>query len=252
MSVSLLFPARNRLEFTQQSWAALMANTDWNLVSEFHIYDDGSTDGTRDWLEFSYDCIYNELLIYGFQFKGQGSGVYYHRTAFHSPMGVTLDWIKQSKAPLLAKLDNDTIYPPGWLAVALDVMKRNPDLSALGLECMRKPVPFGEFDTPALGKRSYLPATFISGLGIYRRHIFADSLPHDNGYFGIEEWQTERHIKAGWILPSLPTILLDRLPIEPWASLSEQYVKAGWQRPWSLELRYKPEQHELWDWWKPV
>ena len=50
MSVSLLFPAFNRLEFTKQSWAALMANTDWSLVSEFHVYDDGSTDGTREWL----------------------------------------------------------------------------------------------------------------------------------------------------------------------------------------------------------
>ena len=98
---------------------------------------------------------------------------------------------------------------------------------------------------------NYLPAQFISGLGLYRRAAFADKLPVDGGYFGLEEFQMQTAgLKAGWILPSLPVFLLDRMPMEPWRSLSEEYVRKGWQRPWSLDLRYKPEQHEMWDWWE--
>jgi len=230
MNVSLLFPAFNRLEFTRQSWAALMANTDWSLVSEFHVYDDGSTDGTREWLQEQVSEGYRRIV---------------NRTNFHSPMGVTLDWIKRSTAPILAKLDNDTIYPPGWLNDALEVMHTYPSLDCLGLECMRTPVMGTE------SPRGYLPAKYISGLGLYRRKVFENALPEDNGYFGLEEFMTQ-HCRCGWILPSLPTFLLDRLPFDPWKSLSEEYVKKGWQRPWSLELRYKPEQEPMWNWWRPV
>ena len=241
--ISLLFPAFNRLAFTKQSWAALMANTDWSLVSEFHVYDDGSTDGTASWLM---------MEIQRAPLKGQVRRSF-HGTEFHSPMGVTLDWIKRSTAPMLAKLDNDTIYPPGWLNIALDVMARHPELDMLGLECMRAIAPTG-----GNTEYGYLPAKFISGLGVYRRAAFSHrsgvlNLPEDGGYFGLEEWQqAQRHLKYGWILPSLPVFLLDRLPMEPWRSLSEEYVRNSWQRTWSLDLRYKPEQSEMWSWWKAV
>jgi hypothetical protein len=239
MSVSLLYPARNRLAFTRQSWAALMSNTDWSLVSEFHVYDDGSEDGTREYLS-------TFILPPDLARKST-----FHRSAFHSPMGVTLDWIRESKAPLLAKLDNDTIMPPGWLSCALNVMNWNPRLDMLGLECMREPAAFGEIDNGS--GRGYLPAKFVSGLGLWRRSVFAKELPADNGYFGLEEFQQQRpHITTGWIMPSLPVFLLDRLPMEPWRSLSEEYVRKDWQRKWSLDLRYKPEQHTMWDWWRPA
>ena len=239
MSVSLLFPARNRLEFTRQSWAALMANTDWSLVSEFHVYDDGSTDGTSEWLGS------DAMLLHS---VARAVEPFWHFSGFRSPMGVTIDWIKRSRAPILAKLDNDTIYPPGWLNVALDVMERHPDLDMLGLECMRAIAPTGGNTV-----YDYLPAQFISGLGLYRRAAFADALPIDGGYFGLEEFQMQTAgLKTGWILPSLPVFLLDRMPMEPWKSLSEEYVRRGWQRPWSLDLRYKPEQHDMWDWWEAV
>ncbi len=248
--VSLVFPAFNRLEFTKQSWAALMANTDWSLVEEFHVYDDGSTDGTA---EFLMNAVISEPPL--------NVPVFFRRTSFRSPMGVTLDWIRRSKAPLLAKLDNDTVYPPGWLNVALDVMERNPKLEMLGLECMRTPGTFmgiidghAKYHVPGHGQFDYERAQFVSGLGVYRRSAFAQSLPPDEGYFGFEEWQRRRCKKAGWIIPSLPVFLLDRLPMDPWKSLSESYVEKGWQRPWSGagELRYKPEESDKWSWWRPV
>ncbi len=50
-SVDLLYLACNRLEFTQETFTALIANTDWQLVHELFVYDDGSQDGTREWLD---------------------------------------------------------------------------------------------------------------------------------------------------------------------------------------------------------
>lgn len=254
MRVSLVFPAFNRLEFTKQSWAALMANTDWSLVSEFHIYDDGSTDGTREWLLEARELCRDERMR-----SGQTDALcHLHASSFRSPMGVTLDWIRRSTAPLLAKLDNDTVYPPGWLNVALDVLDRNPELSMLGLECMREPavhIHGGMYRTRRPDETrnfGYLPAPYVSGLFLGRREVFESNLPEDGGYFGLEEFQQARGVKAGWILPSLPAFLLDRLPMEPWRGLSESYVRQGWQRAWSLDLRYKPEQSPMWDWWKPA
>src|SRR5882672_6324069 len=49
--VDLLYLACNRLKFTQETFTTLLANTDWRYVHELVVYDDGSIDGTREWLE---------------------------------------------------------------------------------------------------------------------------------------------------------------------------------------------------------
>lgn len=46
--VDLFYPAWNRLEFTRETFGALLANTEWPLVRELVVYDDGSSDGTRE------------------------------------------------------------------------------------------------------------------------------------------------------------------------------------------------------------
>jgi hypothetical protein len=248
--VSLLFAARNRLEFTRQSWAALMANTDWSLVSEFHVYDDGSEDGTSEWLGSS------EAHEQWWHICTEPT---WHFTSFASPMAVTIDWIRKSRAPILAKCDNDAIYPTGWLNTALDVMDCHRELKCLGLECMREPLSVGAHGFEFLDGHpipreqfGYLTAPQISGLGLYRREIFDACKPDDGGYFGLEEFLVRHKIHCGWILPSMPVFLLDRLPMEPWLSLSERYVRLGWQRKWSLDLRYRAEESRMWDWWRPV
>ena len=48
--IDILYVGWNRLEFTKATFEALKANTDWSLVRHLHIHDDGSTDGTREWL----------------------------------------------------------------------------------------------------------------------------------------------------------------------------------------------------------
>jgi hypothetical protein len=84
--------------------------------------------------------------------------------------------------------------------------------------------------------RPYFPtfASHIGGIGLMRVSTFKRRTRLvANGRFGFTEWQHEYQPKRGWITPDLPVVLLDRMPIEPWASLSARYISEGWQRRWT-------------------
>lgn len=226
-NVDLLYLAWNRLEFTQETFATMVANTDWDHVRELFIYDDGSHDGTREWLESQVDYLPVQARLV--------------KTNFRSPVNAMSHFIKSAQAPILAKTDNDAMLPPGWLGQSLDVLNRHTELTMLGIEAM---VPVDQNNGVV---RSYTPADFISGLGLYRRVAFMRSRPAAiRRYFGLEEWQQARRdqIKVGWITPALPVFLLDRMPIEPWRHYSEQYISRGWQRRWP---NYDLDSN-LWQW----
>jgi GT2 family glycosyltransferase len=213
--VDLLYLAYNRLEFTQETFTALLANTDWRYVHELFVYDDGSQDGTREWLE---DNVRNAPVSTRFV-----------KTQFGSPVTAMVHFIESASAPILGKTDNDAMLPPAWLRQSLEVLEHHSELSLLGIEAM-----YPHSDDVNL-VRSYTPAVFISGLGLYRRSAFAGSRPKMiDKWFGLEEWQTAQgaSLVRGWITPALPVFLLDRFPFEPWATYSAAYVTRGWQRVW--------------------
>jgi glycosyltransferase involved in cell wall biosynthesis len=225
--VDLFYLACNRLEFTRETFETLLANTDWKFVNELFVYDDGSIDGTREWLEENVSRAPVKVS--------------FRKTAFGSPVTAMVDFIRSSTMPVLAKTDNDAMLPPGWLAASLKVLDAHPELSLLGIEAM---YPHSEdMEIP----RSYTPAQFISGLGLYRREAFARSLPEAyDKWFGLEEWQMfkEPQLVRGWITPALPVFLLDRYPFEPWIAYSCSYTQRGLQRNWP-----KYDKHcTLWKW----
>jgi GT2 family glycosyltransferase len=225
--VALLYLAWNRLEFTRETFSALLANTAWRYVHELFVYDDGSQDGTCEWLERTVGKV--------------PAPTRFVKTDFGSPVTAMLHFIDSASAPILAKTDNDAMLPPGWLWLSLKVLARHPELSLLGIEAMN---PHSDDPFPA---RSYTPAEFISGLGLYRRAAFARSRPVAfDKYYGLEEWQMAQgpSLVRGWITPALSVFLLDRLPFEPWSSYSATYIQRGWQRPGG---RYDPAA-TLWRW----
>ena len=226
-SVDLMYLACNRLEFTRETFTTLLENTDWEYVNELFVYDDGSTDGTEQWLRAA--CL---------QAPAKSRLV---NTRYGSPVAAQNDFIRRATAPWLAKCDNDAMLPPGWLRQSLQVIDSHPELSMLGIEAM-----YPHSDDP-VASRSFAPAQFVSGLALYRRSAFASSLPRPmRKWFGLEEWQMAQgnRLRVGWITPSLPVFLLDRFPFDPWRAHSDRYIRAGWQRPWP---KYDPA-CTLWHW----
>ena len=229
-SVDLLYLACNRVEFTRQTFNTMLANTDWQYVNELFVYDDGSRDGTCEWLEANVRNVPAQMRFV--------------RTSFESPVAAMVHFIESASAPTLAKTDNDAMLPTGWLRQSLAVLDQHPELSMLGIEAMYP------HDERQNATRSYAPADFVSGLGLYRRSAFAKSRPIPvNRWFGLEAWQAAQgaDLLKGWIVPSLPVFLLDRVPFDPWSSLTEAYTRRGWQRPWP---KYDPT-CSLWHWCWP-
>lgn len=229
MSVDVIFLSHNRLEFTQQSFGMLLANTDWSLVRALHVYDDHSQDGTREWL---YEAIH-----------GCPAEYHLHETNLGSPVLTMNQYVGSTDSEFFAKIDNDIVVPPGWLNALLDVMRRNRHIDALGMEAGRMGIPPDtEFDY------GYEPCSHIGGVGLIRTAALGRRpRMRADGRFGWTEFQSQYHLGRAWITPDLMVCSLDQVPREPWRTHARLYVDAGWSRPWQ-------EYHErwmapYWDWW---
>lgn len=223
--VDIIYLAFNRLEFTKASIKAMIENTFWSEVRKLIIYDDGSTDGTREYLK-----SVNYPIAAEFVFKHLGG-----------PVAITNSYLAGKPSDVFAKVDNDVMLPSNWLTECLNVMEAHKELDLLGIEAFF-PVEVGR------AARGYAPAKHIGGIGLMRRRCFK-TLPKPNGRFGFTGWQTgNKQVTKGWINPALSVFLMDRLHFEPWASLSRKYVKNGWQRERAF---YTDKDQSLWGWWKP-
>lgn len=231
--IDVLFLTCNRIEFTRASLESLIKNTDWSLVTTLHLYDDGSTDGTVEYLRETAPRVPVKVNLVCGKWK--------------CPLVAMMHCIAESGSRFLAKIDNDVVCPPRWLNIAKTMMDRRPDLDLLGMGYQSQPL--GDensvFDVQ--------PAPFIGGVGLFRTGVVRDWYAQSS-----ERWRTkakpEREyagidqscMNVGWLVPSLPMFLLDKLPIEPWKSLSDGYVKAGLQRNWG---KYGTEDDSPWRWW---
>ncbi|RPH38356.1 glycosyltransferase family 2 protein [bacterium] len=220
--IDIIYLAFNRLEFTKASMAAMLANTEWAKVRKLIVYDDGSTDGTREYLK-SVD--YPVQVEFVFESLG-------------GPVAITNHYLSHSPSDVFAKIDNDTMLPPHWLGECMKVMESHKELDLLGIESFN-PVKPGEVP------RNYGKARHIGGIGLMRSGCFK-TFPRANGRFGFTQWQRESSAIKGWINPSLPVFLLDKIAFDPWASLSRVYISKGWQRPWPP---YDENGRAMWSWW---
>jgi hypothetical protein len=145
---------------------------------------------------------------------------------------------------MFAKVDSDIVMPPGWLEALMGVMESHPDVELLGTEA-------GRIRTPEDGETDYgfEPGSHTGGVGLFRTSAFNKRRPlEEDGRFGFTEWQTLYEPVRGWITPDLLVSSLDQVPVEPWMTLSAQYVALGWQRKW-------PKYHVVhtrpyWGWWQ--
>lgn len=245
--IDLLYLAKGRDEFTLESLHELSANTCWPTVRHMYVYADGPAPlEVRAFLDFI--CAFGDVML--------------QEQSFGSPVAIMNDFLACDGEEIFAKLDNDVIVPPGWLQSALAVMEANPELDLLGLEppASRTRSPWARADpihpeaeaTPSDLERGYVPCDAIGGIGLMRRRAFCGRepmRPHST-YGGFTDWQLRQpEVKKGWLVPPLKLFLLDRLTVDPWASLSKRYIAEGLQRPWTPYPDSAKD--DLWGWWNP-
>jgi len=241
VNVEILYCAWNRREFTEVSFELLKRNTKWSNVSRLVVYDDGSEDGTREYLEAQRAENLDTQLISGFELRHGG---------WNSTGATMNDYISLAEGELFVKVDNDIAMPPGWLERVCSAWYRNQDYELVGMEAAWNGAYKGDKRPSAY---TIAPARHIGGVGLMRVKAFEWRRPvplslGKNGRAGFTIWQHRYHPKAGWLKPDLPNVQLDKIPEEPWASLAKQYVQEGWARAWDP---YLPDMKGWWEWLPP-
>ncbi len=229
--IDVLYCAWNRRAFTEASFSALVANTDWAEVGTLFVHDDGSTDGTRKHLRIA--TMGRDLPC----------RVVFHDKRFGSPVGV-MNWYldQETDTGEFVKIDSDIVVCPGWLGETILMAHLNPGFDAIGITPWEGPP-----RRPGFKARGILPNSHIGGVGLIRKRMFKQCRPVPRGRFGWTEHQTNHGFQCGWLKPDMPCFELDRLPIEPWVTHSTRYVAKGWAREWP---KYAAESHAYWDWWE--
>lgn len=236
--IDVLYLTYNRRAFTEMTLPMLIANTNWDLLQggKLIVYDDGSTDGT---LEFVQETL-------------AASGIEVTELRQHlkrSPVGVMNHYVESAKSDFFVKVDNDIVVPPGYLEALLSVIMPppyvGPVIELLGMEAGRCGPPAEVWD----GRYGFEEGTHIGGVGIMRTAALGQR-PRMvvNGRFGFTEWQHEYRPLRGWIKPDLMVCSLDQIPFEPWASLTADYIAAKINREWG---KYHDRwMAPYWDWWR--
>lgn len=229
MPVSLFMPTMNRKDFATVALENLFENTTPALVEELLIVDGSSDDGLHEYLV--------------------------DRVTRTTPFPVRLLTITERhvvtamqtgydnlQGELVAKVDSDTMVPPGWLEALVSPMSRNPELWALGMAA------WGEIRDVPPEERWIIAAQYVGGIGLFRREAWAGLIPQGKTYFGWNRHQEMQPWKKGWLNPSLTVFLLDSLPFEPFRTLRKAYLEKGWHR---VLGEYTKREEVLWRWKYP-
>jgi GT2 family glycosyltransferase len=113
MKIHLAFLTYNRLDYTKMALAALLADPDEEFA--LTIWDNGSSDGTQDYLKTVRDRRIVEIV-----FSEKNRGQTY----------VTNKIWSETDAELIGKVDNDCLVTAGWTRI---LAKAHQDLPRLGV-----------------------------------------------------------------------------------------------------------------------
>jgi hypothetical protein len=232
VAVDILFLSWNRAEFTEVALDCLVHNTNWRMVRRLVIYDDGSE---PEQLGVISRCVPSPGDV--------AVPVDVRHTRRLGPPGVMLDYLRHDPAEVFVKIDNDIAVPELWLEDLSSAW--GADIELLGME-VGHPHGFKPEGVIDYGRHVFVPARHIGGVGMMRAEAFLSRRSmRPDGRNGFTEWQHTHQPRRGWIFPEINAPCLDRLPIEPFVSLSKEYERRGWQRPW---WKYPLDADRYWDW----
>jgi glycosyltransferase involved in cell wall biosynthesis len=114
VTVHLVFITHNRLDYTKKALLSILADPSEKFA--LTIWDNGSIDGTHDWLHAEVNDARIAEIVYSKENLGQTAAV-------------NTVWAN-SGADLLGKLDNDCLVAPGWTRM---LARAHEDIPELGV-----------------------------------------------------------------------------------------------------------------------
>jgi glycosyltransferase involved in cell wall biosynthesis len=181
--ISILLTCFNHLRFLPPAYLGILNQTfaDYEILA----LDDGSTDGTRDWLKEREDgkmrCIFHETNLGTYPSLNVGVG--------------------EAKGEFIAILNDDDIWAPGKLGAQIDLFSANPKLGMVHTSGWfidddgarhPDPRPLG-FPFPDLPSGNVLPNLMfnnqvITSAALIKREVFDQCGLFDPSFYGCGDW----------------------------------------------------------------
>lgn len=193
--VTVLLTCYNHLKFLPEAWQGVLDQTfqDWEVVA----IDDGSTDGTREWLSRlatpsgqSVKVVLNERNL----------GTY----------GSLNRALQEAAGEFVAILNDDDVWAPRKLEAQLELFGKHPQVGLVHTEGWfidgegkkREDSPLGfefpRFETGDLLAPLLYQNKIIASAALVRRECFAQVGGFNEGYFGSGDWEMWLRIAERW------------------------------------------------------
>lgn len=189
--VSILFTCYNHLAFIQEAWQSILDQTyeHWEVIA----LDDGSTDGTREWLA---SLSHPQLKVV---FNEKNLGTY----------GTLNRGLSEAKGEFIAVFNDDDLWAPEKLASQIDLLKDRPDVGLVhtnghfidgkGQKIEGEPLgfKFPRTETGDLLLDLVYANKIIASAVLARRECFAKG-GFDTSFFGSGDWDMWLRIATDW------------------------------------------------------
>lgn len=196
--VSVLLTCYNHIRFLPDAWKSITDQTyiDWEIIA----IDDGSTDGTREWLRGQDDARAKIIL------NDSNLGTY----------GSVNRALSEAKGEFVAILNDDDVWAPTKLEAQLKLFADHPDVGLVHTEGWfidgdgnkREDSPLGfefpRFETGDLLQALQYQNKIIASAALVRKECFEQLGGFNEAYFGSGDWEMWLRIAERWQIGCVP------------------------------------------------
>lgn len=221
LKIAVLLPAYKRREYT---WRCLRALEDAQSYKNttFYFCDDGSEDGTIDLL---MEAKFSDVIVKR-NLTNQG---------LRNTIIDFFDFVNAREFDIIAKMDNDSFVPDGWLDKILKVFEKSPsDILSPNVMPSNAAFKYGEDDLVGYG---YRPSKIVGGLWVMKADLIKDITfdRHDvlglTGAFNLlQQIILEKEPVVGWV----PNVIVQ--DVGHWSGNHPDHIKSPEHKEYSYEV----------------
>lgn len=206
--ISIFIPTYNRLAYTKFCINTLLKSLSENYKNRNNIkiviIDDGSTDGTHQYLKQIHGAYHSYDVITALYQDHKGLAAR------------TNEFWEYSKADILIKIDNDIEVRGNWLENMINPLLKFPELGISGgwILTLNPEDIYKNFNNPfyVIGDIGYKEVSFVGGIYAIKREVIEKNgyLQDDSGIWGWTGYQQKlKGFKIGYALPPAETLNME-------------------------------------------